>query len=248
MVLDEQGAAIAFLVFCRLAGTLTFSPGLSSLRIPIRIRLMATLCLTIALYPLLAAGASPPSLDTPWAFLPAIGGEITIGGLLGLGARFILGALETMAVAISMSIGLTSSFAQRIEERETLPDLAAYLLLGTTALIFVADLHWLPVRAMVDSYRTFPLGALPHVELSVDWLVRALVYAFPLALQIAAPFLAFGLTVNLAVALVNKMTPQIQMYFVSTPIVILGGLLLLHSVWTDAVSMTLDAFGRWMNP
>jgi flagellar biosynthesis protein FliR len=47
-------------------------------------------------------------------------------------------------------------------------------------------------------------------------------------LRLSSPFLAYALVVNLLLGLLNKLTPQIPVYFVSLPFVLTGGLLLLY--------------------
>ena len=44
-----------------------------------------------------------------------------------------------------------------------------------------------------------------------------------LALRIASPYVIYALIVNLALALINRLTPQVQVFFVATPFVVAGG-------------------------
>ena len=66
--------------------------------------------------------------------------------------------------------------------------------------------------------------------------------AFLLALQLAMPFLAYGLLINLGIGLANKMSPQVPVYFISMPYVIAGGLILLYGLGPDVVSIFIDHF------
>ena len=54
--------------------------------------------------------------------------------------------------------------------------------------------------------------------------------AFKLTLQLGAALVVYSLTVNLAFGFLNKMVPQIPIYFVSTPFVVLGGLIILLQI------------------
>ena len=53
---------------------------------------------------------------------------------------------------------------------------------------------------------------------------------FKLTLQLAAALVVYSITVNLAFGFLNKMVPQIPIYFVSTPFVVLGGLFILLQI------------------
>ncbi len=51
--------------------------------------------------------------------------------------------------------------------------------------------------------------------------------AFRIGVQLAAPFLAFGLLFNLGLGILSRLMPQMQVFFVGLPLSILLGLLLL---------------------
>jgi flagellar biosynthesis protein FliR len=234
-------------LFCRIGAGLAFAPGFSSPRIPMRIRLFIALGLTTALAPLLVSR----SLDRihGWSAADlalAIGGEILLGTVFGLSGRLIVQALETMAVAMSMSIGLSSSLAPRIDEAETLPELATLVVFATTTLIFIADLHWTMIGAVLDSYRRFPIGDWISGPVALSQIVDALAYAFPLALRIAGPFLAFGAVSQLAFGLIGKASPQLPIYFISTPFILAGGLALLYAAAGGAFSTLMSGLSFWL--
>ena len=64
-------------------------------------------------------------------------------------------------------------------------------------------------------------------------------------LRIASPFIVFAVVVNLAIGLVNRLTPQIPVYFISGPFVIAGGLILFYFVSGAMVAAFMTAFGDW---
>ena len=51
--------------------------------------------------------------------------------------------------------------------------------------------------------------------------------AFRIGVQLAAPFLVFGLLFNLGLGILSRLMPQMQVFFVGIPLSILGGLMLL---------------------
>jgi flagellar biosynthetic protein FliR len=54
--------------------------------------------------------------------------------------------------------------------------------------------------------------------------------AFKLTLQLSASLVVYSIMVNLAFGFLNKMVPQVPSYFVSTPFVVLGGLIILMQI------------------
>ncbi len=70
--------------------------------------------------------------------------------------------------------------------------------------------------------------------------------AFVLALRIGSPFLIFSLVVNVAMGLVGRLVPGIQSFFLSTPFLLIGGLILLSIVIKPMLLIFIDAFGRFL--
>jgi flagellar biosynthetic protein FliR len=76
--------------------------------------------------------------------------------------------------------------------------------------------------------------------------VGALASACLLALQVCAPFLAFGITINFVFGILNKLAPQIPVYFVSTPFVVGGGLLLMYFLSDEMFAIFMFRFSDWL--
>ena len=106
----------AFLLFCRIGACLMLMPGFSSSRVPVNVRLFIAISCTLALTPLLApqlhgvgSGASPIGIAQ------IIIGETLIGALIGFMARLFFLALETLAMAAAMAIGLAANLGAPID-------------------------------------------------------------------------------------------------------------------------------------
>ena len=54
------------------------------------------------------------------------------------------------------------------------------------------------------------------------------------------------MVINLAVGLINKLTPQIPVYFISLPFVIAGGLLIAYFSAEDSLRLFMMGFERWV--
>ena len=65
-----------------------------------------------------------------------------------------------------------------------------------------------------------------------------------IALRVASPFILYGFLFHVAVGLINKLAPQIPVYFISTPYALGGGLLLLYFGMAALVSQFVAGFFR----
>ncbi|MBX4377834.1 flagellar biosynthetic protein FliR, partial [Mycobacterium tuberculosis] len=65
-------------------------------------------------------------------------------------------------------------------------------------------------------------------------------------IRIAAPFIVFAIVVNIAVGLINKLTPTIPVYFISMPFVLAGGLMLLYFSMPDLLRFFTSEAGTYL--
>jgi flagellar biosynthetic protein FliR len=236
-----------FVLFCRIGACIMTMPGFSSARIPMQARLYIALAVTLALAPVLMEVAAPAVAG---ASLASIGfvlvGELLVGVLIGSLARLFFFALETLATAAIMTTGLGNILGAPLEEAEPLPAMSSLVMMGATTLIFVLDQHLEILRGVFLSYTAIPIKETFGVESMLREYMKVLSQAFFLALRISSPFLLFGFIVNLAFGFLNRMTPQIPVYFISTPLLIALGTYWFYLMAEDFFSAFASEFGAWL--
>jgi flagellar biosynthetic protein FliR len=99
-------------------------------------------------------------------------------------------------------------------------------ILGIT-MLFAADLHHLVIAALNDSYALFRPGEIPIIGDVAAMLGMTVTSAFRIGVQLAAPFLVFGLLFNLGLGVLSRLMPQMQVFFVGMPLSILIGFVIL---------------------
>lgn len=104
------------------------------------------------------------------------------------------------------------------------------------------DFHHAVVQALVTSYRVAPVDALFNAQTALIDLTDTLAESFFIMLRLGSPYLAYAILVNLAIGLLNKLTPQIPIYFISLPFVITGGLILTYFGIATFLSLMADGF------
>src|SRR5690606_38404181 len=152
--------------------------------------------------------------------------ELLTGALIGLVARFYLLALQFIGTATAMMIGFGNPGGTAIEEEEPQPTLGVIISLSALMLLFLLDFHHEIVRALIASYRVVPIEGLFDAQSALIDLTDTISQSFFLVLRLGSPFIAYAILVNLATGFINKLTPQIPIYFISMPFVIVGGLIL----------------------
>jgi len=128
-------------------------------------------------------------------------------------------ALETMAVGASAMLGLANPFGVEIEPDAMLPPLATLVVLSATALIFITDAHWEVLRGLVASLPRHSDGRRLRPRLFAQAGCRHARRIIPhRAARSCRRFFLYAITVNLAMSLISRLTPQIAIFYVATPV------------------------------
>jgi flagellar biosynthetic protein FliR len=231
-----QFLAAGVLVLMRVSGLLAFAPIFGSSAIAPRIKAGMAFAITLLLAPTVTVvPGARASLDAS-----AILGELGIGMALGL---FLMLLTESLAFA-GMLIGMQFSFSlvnlldpNTMIETPVLGQMLNWL--GIMVLIH-AGLDRSLLNALLGSFRTVPVGrALLPAGIGVT-LAHVAGTVFVSGLQLAAPVMAAALTVEVTIALVGRLSPQLPAMVVSIPLktiasyVVLIGSLALWPGWIEA--------------
>lgn len=227
-MVNQETLLLVILVFCRIGGCFLLLPGISSERIPAQARLFFALAISLAIAPLVMGQLQPVVKPNAETMLFYIVTETLVGLLLGFFVRIFFLALEFGAIAAANFVGYGSVFTPSIEAAESTTPLAMIITLPATALFFIMDMHILILDLLQRSYTMFPPVQPFDFEPTMLALTATLGTAFRLAMQVCAPLVVFSLSINLLLGFLNKMVPQIPAYYISTPFLLLGGLLVFY--------------------
>ncbi len=229
MITDPEGTVLAlFACFCRIGACMMVLPGFSSARLPMIVRLLVSIAISMAILPVLWDIIYPRVSGSQSAYIQLVFTEFVIGTMYGLIARFYVLGLQFAGSVLSMSIGFSAPGAADILEDTAENQLTNLISFGGLMLLFAMDFHHMIFRALIDSYTAMPLGGIPDSQKMLITLTDTLVETFKLMLRLASPFIIFGLMFNFAVGLINKLAPQIPVFFISTPYLLMGGLFLVY--------------------
>lgn len=232
-----------FIAFCRVGACFMIMPGLSSARVPLQVRLFAAIAATGGLAVHMWDQIFPFVRPDPATLAPMILSELMIGCLLGIMARIYVLAFQFIAASVTMVIGYGApQGGAAVEDNEQQAPLAAIISFGALMLMFVFNFHHEIIRALVESYRIAPVNVFFNAQAALVDVTDTLSEAFMVVLRLGSPFIAYGLLVNLTIGFVNKLTPQIPIYFISLPFVIAGGLILVYFGVPSMLSLFADGF------
>ncbi len=243
MIDDPQGTVLAlFVVLCRLGGCIMVLPGFTSARLPVMIRLLTAVAMSMALLPLLWDSIYPRISGDQASYILLIGSETMIGVMYGMIARFFTLGVQFLGTIVTMMIGFNAPPAPDVLEDAAENQLTNLLSFGALMVLFALDFHHVVFRAVVESYTAMPAGTLFDPQKSLITLTDTLVVTTNIMLRLASPFILYGLMFNVSIGVINKLAQQVPIYFISAPYLIMGGLLMLYFSVAAMLRQFSDAF------
>ncbi|MBX9701750.1 MAG: flagellar biosynthetic protein FliR [Acetobacteraceae bacterium] len=222
-------------------------PGLGEVEVPATIRLCLVLALVALLLPILGEHL-PPLPEAPGELLRLVALETAIGLWIGLLARLVAFALAQAGQVTGLMIGLASPLQGDMMSGPQGVALARLLGLLAAVVVLGSGLYAVPLRALAESYAALPPGAPLAAGPVAETVALAAGESLGLALRLAGPFVLLAVLGNLALALLSRVAPQVQVFIIAAPAQILVGILLLAlllpallETWREAAAIGFAA-------
>lgn len=209
----------------RALAILATAPVLSNRAVPRAVKIALALAIAFLLAPALPA---PPAVALGSAESFAIAGQqVAIGAALGFAVRLAMAAVEMAGEVVGLQMGL--SFAGFFDLSNPQGANAAGSLLSLTAtLLFLAlDGHLMVLGALAESFRVFPVGEFPARLLATDDFARMGGQVFSIALTLALPMITVMLFANLALGVIARAAPQLNIFSFGFPFSVTLGMVAL---------------------
>jgi flagellar biosynthetic protein FliR len=224
--LQVPSATLAALLLAtvRAGGFVALAPPFNSAGIPMAVKGALALALSLVVFPQISGQV--PEVTAGFLIVSAIT-EAAIGVALGFVVQVLFTAVQMAGDLIDMAGGFSLQPAfdpLSLSAHATIGRL--HHLLATT-LLFTSGGHLMLVRGFVTSYRGMPVGG----SIPTDQIGQALITAFSMmflaALQIAGPMIAVLLLADIALALLTRAAPALNVFAIGFPVKIMVTLVLL---------------------
>lgn len=211
--------ALLVLFGARVGGLVLVAPVFSARPVPATVKSALIVVLTVLLVPITRTADGAIPLLTPVAVL----GETLVGFAIGLGAALLVGAAESAGEIIAMQIGLSGSAIVDPLSMQQSTALGQFVHLFAIVLILTLDGHLVMLDALAVSARRLPVGTAAMLAEGLRGLAALGGTLFVLGLQFAAPVIAVVLVANVALAVLSRAAPQLQILQLAFPVQILVG-------------------------
>ncbi|HEV7725599.1 MAG TPA: flagellar biosynthetic protein FliR [Modestobacter sp.] len=226
MDLSVPSATLAALLLgsARATGFVVLAPPFNNNAIPKAVKGALALALSLVVFPHLSADM--PAVTAGFLVVAAIT-EAVIGAALGFVVQVLFTAVQMAGDIIDVAGGFSLQPAYDPMSLTMSSSIGRLHYLLATTLLFTSGGHLLLVRGFVTSYEGLPVGGMIDTAQLGQAMMTALAMMFLAALQIAGPMVAVLLLADVALALLSKAAPALNIFALGFPVKIMLTLALL---------------------
>jgi len=210
----------------RVSGFVLTAPAASDTVVPGRVKIVLTLALAFLLAPLVEVPAGLSIFSAAGMLAAAL--ELLIGVSIGMVVQLAFEALVFAGQSISLTMGL--GFATLVDPQRgaQVPVLGQMFMIFGTLIYLSINGHLMLLGALAESFHTLPIGA----HIGQDFLMSVVMWGarvFDTGLLIALPAVIALVIVNLALGVVTRAAPQLNLFGIGFTITLLSGFFVLLS-------------------
>lgn len=236
-IFSPEGATVAALLVLRITGLVWMAPVFSSRTVPAMTKTGIVLLLLVVLWPSAMTVAGPSVTVSA----PAVLSELLIGVTLGLAAGIFIAAAESAGDMLAVQMGLSGANVLNPMSSTQMPVLGQFLGLLATALILAVGGHVMILHTLGASLQVLPPGGPLDLEPGLREVIGLGSTLLWLGLRFAAPVIAAIMISNVALGILARTVPQLNLLMVAFPIQIGVGLFVLGAT----LPLMADTFRDW---
>jgi flagellar biosynthetic protein FliR len=213
------------LIFVRTVTMIALLPVFGSQNIPLQLKAGLAFFLSIILYPAIMQHAAPMAAATTGLFILMVVKEIFVGIIIGYVASLLFSTIQFAGYLVDVMTGF--SFVELVDpfSDTSVSIFGQFNVLIFTIMFFLFNGHYFLLLAIQKSFEIIPLFGV-HIPAGrlTSLLIASVGNVFVLGLKFSAPIFVTLLLTQVALAVVARTVPQINVFFVGIPLNIVIGL------------------------
>jgi flagellar biosynthetic protein FliR len=226
--------------FVRIAALIGTAPILGDSSVPRRVKVGLAIFVTIVIAP--SVGAIPDVALVSGDGLLLIARQILIGAAMGFSIQLAFAAIEYSGDLMGLQMGIGFAMLVNPETNDQSPLLGSLLRYFASLAFLVANGPLMMIAGVTDSFQAMPIsgaGGGTLDELKVLVMQGGMI--FGLALHLALPVIAALLVTNVALGVMTRAAPQLNVFSIGFPITITVGLVVLAASVPVLISISDSA-------
>lgn len=202
----------ALLVFSRFSGIFVFAPLFGARTIPVRVKAWITVFLTLSVFPVVRNLIE--YITSPWMFGFMVLDQVLIGLIIGFmfSLVLILFQLAGQIFSFNMGFGIVNTFDPLSETQISL--IGQYLYILALMVFIITNGHHTIIYALTKSFELIPVIKAKKVATIAYYTMISITQMFRVALIIAAPILGTMLIVEIALGILTRVAPQMNVFVI----------------------------------
>lgn len=213
--------------FLRISAFMLTGPAIGTRSVPARVRLVFALALTVVLAPLVGPAVLPAAELLSAQGLLIAAQQVLIGAGLGLVLRMVFLVLEFAGQIIAQQMGL--GFAAMVDPASgsQVPVISQFYVILATLMFFALDAHLKLVELIADSFELLPIGGGGFAPGALSGVIAWSGDLLGIGVVVMLPVVASLLVVNLAFGVMARAAPQLNIFAVGFPVMIVFGVVMM---------------------
>lgn len=226
LTIDLARVQLFFFVFVRVAAILMTLPVFSGAAVPSQIKIGLALAVSLVLFPILPP-LSAPAAGGPVALALGLAREVVLGGAIGLTIKLFFAGVQLAGQTVGYQMGMAIANVMDPATAAQVPILAQFNNLIAVLIFLIINAHHGFIRALAESFGRIPLGGFHPGPEFFDHLTLLCTEMFVVAVKVGAPVIVALLLTSVALGLVARTVPQMNVFIVAMPLKIAIGLIFL---------------------
>jgi flagellar biosynthetic protein FliR len=220
---------LILLIFIRVISAVIATPIYSHISIPSQVKVFLSFIIAFIIFSISNPANIAVDFNVWWLFAMAIK-EIAIGLIIGFTLNLVFYGFNFAGTFIGFDMGLAMAQVMNPMEDTNGNVIGQVIYFLALMIFFIIDGHQYVLRALAFSFKIIPLGELNLNVGLFNILIKYSSAVFIIAVKIAAPILVSFFLIHIAEGILARMIPQMQVFFVTQPLKIGIGFVLLASI------------------
>lgn len=234
------------LLFARIITVIALAPVLGHQNVPSYVKIAIGLFFSFVMFPIVSS--FPVNIDMKLvAFVMLVIREVAVGLVLGFAAGIIFAGVRYAGEMISFDMGFSMANVFDPETGVQTPVVGEFLYIFTMMIFLSIDGHHFVIQALQTSYAAAPIGTWTLNEVFANKLISLVGLVFIIGIKFAAPIIISLFLTNVALAILSRIMPQMNIFTVSFPVKIGVGMLVLTSSAPLLVYVFKKLLGQFEN-
>jgi flagellar biosynthetic protein FliR len=209
----------------RILGMVAVAPLFNITAVSVTTRVILGLALTIAIVPVLPQMPAIPAGS--WVGLAVLAEQMLIGIVIGVTLRIAFAAVDFAGSLIGLQMGLSFAVFYDPQNTAQTPVIAEFLNVIALLIYIVSNGHLMSLAALAESFTLLPVTTTPFAVAGFSVILNWATAIFSTGLLLSLPLVAALLIANIALGVLSRVAPQLNLFAIGFPVTMGAGFFML---------------------